>query len=157
MRRLQEMYGFRNSFEIPVLEELSTMGDTGVPAVVSEPAGIISKIYSDIASLVVREVSRLKFGAQESPEIKFIEGQGISIQIAGESKMISAQKLRSECRCAACVEEFTGEQILDKKNIPIDIHPTDIHPMGNYAVSVLWSDGHTSSVYPYEVLKDLSS
>ena len=157
LRRLQEMYGFKNSFEIPVFEALSAMGDTGIPTVVDEPAGLISKIYSDIGSSVVREISRMKFGNKLKPEVDYIEGRGIWVFYEDEEKYISPKLLRSECRCARCVDEFTGAQILDKSSVPDEIYPTDISPMGNYAVSVQWSDGHTSSVYPYEALKNLDS
>ena len=155
LRRLQEMYGFKNSFEIPVIEALSEMGDTGIPAVISEPSGLISKLYSDVSSSVVREISRLKFGQIAKPEVAFVEGQGIKFNYDGSEKFISPKDLRAECRCAQCIDEFSGEQLLDKANVPENIQPTNIHPMGNYAVSVIWSDGHTSSVYPYEILKNL--
>ena len=57
--------------------------------------------------------------------------------------------------CAHCVDEFTGEQVLQAKDIKANVEPTDITALGNYAVAVHWSDGHTSSVYPYEVLRNL--
>ena len=155
LRRLQEMYGFKNSFEIPVIEALSEMGDTGIPAVIAEPSGLISKLYSDVSSSVVREISRLKFGQIAKPEVEFVEGKGIKFNYDGDEKFISPRTLRGECRCASCIDEFSGEQILDKDKVSEDIQPTNIHPMGNYAVSVIWSDGHTSSVYPYEILKNL--
>ena len=157
LRRLQEMYGFKNAFEIPVIEELSTMGDTGIPCVIDDPNGMIAKIYSDIGSSVVREISRLKFGQIKKPELEFVKGKGIKFFYDGDEKWISPKILRADCRCARCVDEFSGEQILDKDKVSEDIEPTNISPMGNYAVSVIWSDGHSSSVYPYEVLKNLVS
>lgn len=155
LRRLQEMYGFKNAFEIPVIEELSTMGDTGIPTVVEESSGLVAKIYADISSSVVREIARMKFGQTPKPEVEFVEGKGVRFNYNGFEKYISPKTLRAECRCARCVDEITGEQILDKSKVPENIQPTNIAPMGNYAVSVVWSDGHTSSVYPYEVLKKL--
>jgi Mrp family chromosome partitioning ATPase/DUF971 family protein len=155
-RRLQEMYGFRNSFEIPVIESLSTMGDTGVPSVVAEPAGLVSKIYSDITSSVVREVSRLKYGKVEAPKIQFVKEKGIVVSTEKGEYCLSPKLVRGECCCAACIHEFTGEQILDKVNVPDSIAPSNIAPMGNYAVSIQWNDGHTSSVYPYESLLEMA-
>ncbi|NQZ57492.1 MAG: P-loop NTPase, partial [Lentisphaeraceae bacterium] len=152
LHRLKEMYGFKNSFEIPVVEELSAMGDTGIPVVVQDPNGSLARIYSDITSSVVREVSRIQFSKEVNPVVKFEEGRGIHVKSPTIDKWISPRALRADCRCAACIEEFSGEQILDKKSIAEDIVPTSLHPMGNYAISVVWSDGHTSSVYPYEVL-----
>jgi Mrp family chromosome partitioning ATPase/DUF971 family protein len=156
LRRLKEMYGFKHSFEIPVMEKLSEMGDTGVPLVVSEPDGLAAKLYSDLTSSVVRELSRMKFTKKELPTVEHVPGKGISYVEGGVERYVAPKVLRSECRCAVCIEEFTGEQLLDKESIPESVQPTSIAPMGNYAVSVQWSDGHTSSVYPYDVLNKLA-
>lgn len=45
---------------------------------------------------------------------------------------------------------------MDDKTIPDDVHPISIEKKGNYAVAVVWSDGHKSSIYPYSlILNDL--
>ena len=36
----------------------------------------------------------------------------------------------------------------DPDNLPSDLYPIDSVPMGNYAISVRWSDGHQSLI-PY--------
>jgi len=54
--------------------------------------------------------------------------------------------------CAACIDEFTGEKILKEKLIPTDVHPKKLEDKGNYALAVVWSDGHRSSIYPYKRL-----
>ena len=60
-----------------------------------------------------------------------------------------------ECRCAGCVDEFSGVKLFRKEDIPVDVYPTKIQPKGNYAVGVVWSDGHRSSLYPYRQLEDM--
>jgi len=42
--------------------------------------------------------------------------------------------------------------ILKKENVPENVHPTRMEEKGNYAVAVVWSDGHRSSIYPYKRL-----
>ena len=42
--------------------------------------------------------------------------------------------------------------ILKKENIPEDVYPLRVEEKGNYAVAVVWSDGHKSSIYPYKRL-----
>lgn len=34
--------------------------------------------------------------------------------------------------------------------MPKDVRPTNIIKKGNYAVAVVWSDGHNSSLYSFE-------
>lgn len=43
-----------------------------------------------------------------------------------------------------------GRQLFKPDNITKDVHPSNIIAKGNYAVAVVWSDGHRSSIYPYE-------
>jgi ATP-binding protein involved in chromosome partitioning len=60
--------------------------------------------------------------------------------------------LRKSCKCALCVDEFTGKILIKEDKINEDVHPYKIEPKGNYAVAIMWSDGHRSSIYPYERL-----
>ena len=67
-------------------------------------------------------------------------------------KKIDARTLRLKCRCALCIDEMSGKHVLNEKSIPQDVYPYKIEPKGNYAVAVVWSDGHKSSIYPYATL-----
>jgi DUF971 family protein len=64
-------------------------------------------------------------------------------------------ELRSECPCAGCVEEWSGRRTVDPATIPADVHPLEIQPVGNYALSIRWSDGHSSGIYSWETLRKL--
>ena len=72
----------------------------------------------------------------------------------GREQVIAPADLRRACRCANCINEMTGEKTLRDEEVPADIVPEQIAPMGNYAVTVAWSDGH-SSIYPYDKLEAL--
>jgi len=65
--------------------------------------------------------------------------------------------LRAECQCAQCVNEWTGERMLDPAKIPVDISIDRMELVGNYAVRVYWSDGHQSGLYTWERLRQLTS
>ena len=67
-------------------------------------------------------------------------------------KEIDPFLLRIKCKCAACIDEVDGRQILKVEKVPKDVHPTNMMKKGNYAVAVVWSDGHRSSIYPFERL-----
>ena len=127
------------------------MSDLGTPVALS--GGESAKYYMEIAGSVVREVSKLKFGALARPKIAYTAGRGIVVTTGdGKEFVIKAAGLRRKCRCALCIEEFSGKQILAPESVPDDVFPKSIQPMGNYAVAIAWSDGHTSSIYPYDVI-----
>jgi len=68
----------------------------------------------------------------------------------GKTKKINAKHLRESCKCALCVDEFSGKKIMNKEKIPDSVFPAKIEKKGNYAVAIIWSDGHNSSIYPFE-------
>ncbi|MDH5751541.1 MAG: DUF971 domain-containing protein [Deltaproteobacteria bacterium] len=63
--------------------------------------------------------------------------------------------LRDLCPCAACVDEISGEKILDSSTIPGDIHVTGAEYVGNYALRVNWSDGHDTGIYTFASLREM--
>lgn len=63
--------------------------------------------------------------------------------------------LRLRCRCAGCVDEITGEPLLDADRVPADVHPLAIRHVGRYALAFDWSDGHSTGIYPFEYLRAL--
>lgn len=66
-------------------------------------------------------------------------------------------KLRAACPCASCVDEWTGEALLDKNTIPEDIAIEHLQSVGRYALGITWSDGHRSGIYTYERLRKMSN
>ena len=64
-------------------------------------------------------------------------------------------ELRLQCQCAHCVNEWTGERILDPATIPADITIEKMEPVGGYAIRIHWSDGHSSGLYTWERLRGL--
>ena len=63
--------------------------------------------------------------------------------------------LRLRCPCAGCVDEMTGERMLTPAMVPPDVHPREIHYVGRYALQFMWSDGHSTGIYPFEYLRRL--
>ena len=64
--------------------------------------------------------------------------------------------LRLQCGCAACVEEMTGRRMIVATSVPADIIVVDYVPVGRYAVQFLWSDGHSTGIYPFDNLLKLA-
>ena len=65
------------------------------------------------------------------------------------------RNLRLACHCAGCVNEMTGKRIVDPATIPEDILITDMQLVGNYALKIMWSDGHDTGLYTWKRLAQL--
>ncbi|MDT8369394.1 MAG: DUF971 domain-containing protein [Longimicrobiales bacterium] len=71
----------------------------------------------------------------------------------GAVSEFAPRPLRLRCPCAGCVDERTGERILVPEMVSPDVYPTAIHRVGRYALRFVWSDGHSTGIYPFEYLR----
>ncbi len=73
----------------------------------------------------------------------------------GHESLYPVRLLRLKCLCARCIEEMTGRPILEDADVPEDVRPVKISPVGRYAVQISWTDGHDTGIYTFEHLRDL--
>ena len=73
----------------------------------------------------------------------------------GHASLYPVVFLRRSCRCAACIDEWTGAQILKPEQVPENVKPIRIDPVGRYALHIAWSDGHTSGIYSFDHLRNI--
>jgi len=71
-----------------------------------------------------------------------------------ESRFTAAQ-LRRACPCAACVNEWTGEKMLDPAKVPDDLTLSNTSLVGRYALNFRFSDGHETGLYSFNYLKSV--
>jgi DUF971 family protein len=84
------------------------------------------------------------------------DGTRLTIAWADDAQASYAPRaLRLACPCAGCVDEMTGLPILDPDAVSGDVHPTRIDYVGRYALRFLWSDGHSTGIYPFDYLRSL--
>ena len=50
-KRLADMWGLTNTVSLPLLEDVSKSGDSGVPLVVGKPDSEASKVFLDLAGV----------------------------------------------------------------------------------------------------------
>lgn len=62
--------------------------------------------------------------------------------------------LRGYCPCAACQGHMVRQVRFRPPRRPVE--PLSIEPVGNYAISVLWSDGHATGIYRFDYLRELA-
>lgn len=73
----------------------------------------------------------------------------------GLTARIPVRDLRIGCPCAFCVNEVTGERMLDAASVPDSLGLKDMQPVGHYAYRILFEDGHDTGLYTLETLRSL--
>jgi DUF971 family protein len=99
----------------------------------------------------------------KSIRINKTTGTGVEIDWAdGHQSTYKFQYLRDACPCATCDDEREaqgrdfGEAPKPKGGLQMfrePARPTDIQPVGNYAMSFTWTDGHSSGIYSWDFLR----
>lgn len=157
-KRLTDQWGIEYTYSVPLLENIANSGDSGTPYLISNPDSAQADIYYDLASTVVMEVSKIKFSRNASRLSVNYNKESHQMEIqSGNSDVVETihpADLRRECKCASCVEELTGRQLLIKEEVSDLVKPLKMSPCGNYALSVDWSDGH-KSLYPFKQINSI--
>ena len=66
----------------------------------------------------------------------------------GHESLYAWTYLRALCPCAACRENPpTGKEM--------EAEAAQVKPVGRYAMTILWGDGHATGIFSYEYLRSL--
>ena len=139
---------------------ITKFSDSGTPYVIGAPETTKSNsIFDEISKNLITTVDNLTENLSNKPIGSYNPKEGFIIINHDKDKVkkISPFHLRSKCICAACVDEFSGKFLLIEgkkilQKIKDDVYPLKMEEKGNYAIAVVWSDGHRSSIYPYKRL-----
>jgi DUF971 family protein len=63
-------------------------------------------------------------------------------------------ELRGLCPCARCVNEVTGVRMHDPASVASDMTHADVRFVGNYALTLRFSDGHDTGIFPFRFLRE---
>lgn len=74
----------------------------------------------------------------------------------GKTTAVSARTLRQLCPCAQCVDEWTNKRTFDPDTIKPDMKIVAQGPVGNYAVSFRFVDGHATGIFTWSFLRETS-
>ena len=82
----------------------------------------------------------------------------------GQRRVISVGQLRKACPCATCREQRAAPAPASSGGLPVlslaEARPLAIlgmKPVGNYAYSITFSDGHDTGIYTLEFLRELGT
>ncbi|KAK7291449.1 hypothetical protein RIF29_06602 [Crotalaria pallida] len=150
-----QQFGIPHLFDLPIRPTLSASGDSGMPEVVADPQGEVSKIFQNLGVCVVQQCAKIR--QQVSTAVtydKSMKAIRVKVPNSDEEFFLHPATVRRNDRSAQSVDEWTGEQKLQYTDVPEDIEPEEIRPMGNYAVSITWPDGF-SQIAPYDQLQTM--
>jgi len=138
---LSSRFGVKTLVEIPITEQFSGdmrafQGNTYIKKAADELLQVLEQPQTSQMDL---------------KDAGYRDGHVVLVMSDGRELTAKAFDLRAKCACALCVSEVTGKTLIDIKKIPADINPQEILPLGNYAVGITWSDGHSSGIYPYSM------
>lgn len=167
---------------IPLDAELVIGGDAGRPIVLDKPSSLPAQAYFTLAAdLAGRLEGRAPTALQpfawtwatsdgepdwmeravqpsgsRTTAIGFRRRDARTLSVLwedGHQIDFDVRDLRLACRCALCVEEMSGSPLLDPKSVRPDVTPRTIASVGNYAITINWSDGHSTGIYSFEHLR----
>jgi DUF971 family protein len=72
----------------------------------------------------------------------------------GTRTLYSPAELRGLCPCAQCVNEISGKRMNDPGSVSPDLEQSELHMIGNYAISMRFSDGHHTGIYTFKYLRE---
>ncbi len=104
---LTERFGLETLAQLPVSAELAS--DLAKPTE--------NKIIKTAADNMIMALGKSTIKMENKPEIKFDQEKVTLKWQDGEETVISNFDLRLSCKCARCVDEASGSQILKKKDI----------------------------------------
>ena len=97
--------------------------------------------------------------------IAISKSKGIEIDWKdGHHSSYSVALLRDECPCAVCTGAHGTEpqktSFAQQRADPFQMYKpapkmNDVEPVGNYAIRILWNDGHSSGIYSYDHLRNI--
>ena len=143
---LQSRFGLTTLAELPITPGVSDL---------TQPENLLP-VFHDLADNLHRAVGARRADALPRPQASAQPGHIHILWPDGSESQLPNRQVRGNCRCAVCVDENSGKRIVGIDQIPEDIQAESVAPLGNYAVSIAWSDGHTTGIYSWDHLRGLA-
>ena len=86
----------------------------------------------------------------EPKQIEKVGAEGLKVLWAdGHQSLYRWETLRKACPCAVCREAAPSLPMAGATQ------PVEIKPVGRYAMTIGWSDGHTTGIFSYDYLRSI--
>ncbi len=180
--RMSEELGIPFLGAIPLDADIVTGGDEGRPMLLDKPNSVAAQAYLSIATALADQLqglptmvlgpfawtwesgegapawveSAVRPSGSRTTSVGFRRRDARTLSVLwqdGHRDDFDVRDLRLDCHCAVCIHETSGRALLDPKSVPPDITPRVISSVGNYAITINWSDGHSTGIYSFSHLR----
>ncbi len=138
---------------VPLHIDIRVRSDAGQPITATEPDGAYAQIYRELAAKAWAELEASQ-GNRIQPPVLSIGNGGAELEVmfAGQTPyQLPAEMLRVMSPSAE-VQGHSADQRVTlgrKKNVKIK----ELQPVGNYAVRIVFDDGHSTGLYAWSYLE----
>jgi DUF971 family protein len=96
-------------------------------------------------------------------KLQIVESSSLWIEWSdGRKQQCPLAELRDHCPCASCREKHKSEEKKPSALLPVlslaeaqPLRLVSMKPVGHYAYSIAFSDGHDTGIYTFEHLREL--
>jgi ATP-binding protein involved in chromosome partitioning len=140
---------------VPLDMDIRETSDEGRPIVASRPEGPHARIYREIASRVWEQLTAGSAALQRAPRLEIgADGRELVVTFEGARPFtLSAEMLRVMSPSA----EVQGHSPDQRVTVPRkrNVRVRELRPVGNYAVRIVFDDGHDTGLYAWSYLETL--
>jgi ATP-binding protein involved in chromosome partitioning len=140
---------------VPLHMDIRATSDEGQPIVASSPDSVHAQIYRDIAARAWSELQGSAGARIEPPKLDIGPDRGeLVVTFAGAKPFTLSAELLRVMSPSAEVQGHSPEQrvtVGKKRGVKIK----ELKPVGNYAVRIVFDDGHDTGLYAWSYLQTL--
>ena len=140
---------------VPLHMDIRVTSDEGQPITATNPNGPHAQIYRDIATKAWAELGASSDTRIQPPTLAVSPDKGeLHVGFPGESSFtLSAEMLRVMSPSAEVQGHSPDQRVTvgRKRNVKIK----ELRPVGNYAVRIVFDDGHDTGLYAWSYLQTL--
>ena len=137
---------------VPLHMDIRERSDTGKPITATLPSSVHAEIYRDIAAAAWAGIEKSEGTAEKAPELMVSPASDV-LYVAfegGERHELTAEMLRVMSPSA----EVQGHSPEQRVTVPRKRHVRikELRPVGNYAVRIVFDDGHDTGLFTWDYL-----
>ena len=138
---------------VPLHIEIRVRSDSGQPITATNPEGVHAQIYRELAAKTWAEVEATKGTRLKPPNLELVSG-GSELSVAFDDHKpftLAAEMLRVMSPSAEVQGHSEAQRVTvgKKKNVKI----RELKPVGNYAVRIVFDDGHDTGLFAWSYLQ----